>query len=66
MYRVLTARALDLGIDPETDPDAVVAMLDGLELEHRVEDGGGVRLFVDGEPVPESVTRVHFHPQFSG
>lgn len=57
MYRALTCRVMQQGIDPEQDSDALAALLEGLDLEHRVSAAGALLLYLDGAPAPASEMR---------
>jgi cytidylate kinase len=53
MYRAVTWEALRRGIDPERSPDAVVAMLADMSLEHMGARNTVPRVGINGTPVPE-------------
>lgn len=57
MYRAVAWQALVRGLDPETRPDAVAAMLPGLDMSFQPGDHQQLALSLNGEPVPESVLR---------
>jgi cytidylate kinase len=56
MYRTVAWAALRAGIDPEADPAAVAAKLPEWELRYQAE-GGALRLFLNGAPVPQAAIR---------
>lgn len=56
MYRAVTRAVLEAGIDAETDPEAVVALLAKLDLRYRLVDGVPV-LHLDGVPVVQDSIR---------
>ncbi len=56
MYRTVTRAALDAGLDPDAQPDAVVALLGNLELRYRLVDGVPV-LHLNDQPVPQEGIR---------
>ena len=62
MYRTLAWTALSRGINPERDPDGVVAMLSSCDVHYRIVDGKPL-LHRNGEPVPQAAIRA---PEVSG
>jgi len=72
MYRTVTRAALDAGLDPDAQPDAVVALLAGLDLRYRLVDGVPV-LHLNDQPVaqegiraPEVARQVSFVARIPG
>ncbi len=57
MYRALTWIALQRGVDPETAPERVAAMLDNLRLDYRLADGAAPVLALDGHPLEPAAVR---------
>jgi cytidylate kinase len=49
MYRTLTWKVLEQGIDPTVDSAGVVALLDRICLEHELDAEGKPRLLLDGQ-----------------
>ena len=56
MYRTLAWMALSQGVNPEADPDGMVALLASCELHYRIVEGRPL-LFLNGTAVPQEAIR---------
>lgn len=57
MYRTLSWAALQQGIDPAKDPDALVALLDGWTLRYVKDENANLVLMFNGQPVSAEAIR---------
>jgi cytidylate kinase len=57
MYRCVTRLALDAGIDPKTQPQAVAGLLERIDLNYAIDENDCPQLELDGSLVPQERIR---------